>query len=98
MAIYIDANHLYCRVKTEANPYGKPTIDYKSGVKVLDMIENQPTADVVEDVVEIETIKSWLYSIAINNVNNNGDFSDACEEIISRLDGLRRFAKERSNK
>lgn len=49
------------------------------------------------DVVEVETIKSWLYSIAINNVNNNGDFSDACEEIISRLDGLRRFAKERSS-
>lgn len=93
MARYIDANHLYYRVKTETNPYGKPTIDYKSGVKVLDMIENQPTAD----VVEVETIKSWLYSIAINNVNNNGDFSDACEEIISRLDGLRRFAKERSS-
>lgn len=92
MAIYIDANHLYCRVKTETNPYGKPTIDYKSGVKMLDMIENQPTAD----VVEVETIKSWLYSIAINNVNNNGDFSDACEEIISRLDGLRRFTNERS--
>lgn len=54
--------------------------------------EKCPTAD----VVEVETIKSWLYSIAINNVNNNGDFSDACEEIISRLDGLRRFAKERS--
>lgn len=50
MAIYIDANHLYCRVKTETNPYGRPTIDYKSGVKVLDMIENQPTADVVEVV------------------------------------------------
>ena len=50
------------------------------------------------DVVEVETIKAWLYEMAINNVGCviNGDFSNACEEIIARLDGLRNFAKERS--
>ena len=50
------------------------------------------------DVVEIETIKSWLYEIAINNVGCvlDGDFSNACEEIISRLDGLRNFSKDRT--
>ena len=70
-------------------------ITLSDGVSIYDTIQKLPTAD----VVEVETIKSWLYSIAINNVgiNINGDFSDACEEIISRLDGLRRFAKERSN-
>lgn len=49
------------------------------------------------DFVEVETIKSWLYSIAINNVGcvGDGDFSTACKEIISRLDGLKRFAQER---
>ena len=54
-----------------------------------------PTAD----VVEVETIKSWLYEMAINNVGYviDGDFSTACEEIISRLDGLRNFARERSD-
>lgn len=50
-----------------------------------------PTAD----VVEVETIKAWLYEMAINNVGCDGDFSNACEEIIARLDGLRNFAKER---
>lgn len=68
-------------------------ITLSDGVSIYDTIQKLPTAD----VVEVETIKSWLYSIAINNVNNNGDFSDACEEIISRLDGLRRFTKERSS-
>lgn len=50
------------------------------------------------DVVEVETIKAWLYGMAINNVGCviDGDFSNACEEIISRIDGLSNFAKERS--
>lgn len=50
----------------------------------------------IADVVEVETIKAWLYELAINNVGCDGDFSKACEEIISRIDGLRNFAKERS--
>ena len=51
-----------------------------------------PTAD----VVEVETIKGWLYEMAINNVGCaiNGNFSVACKEIISRLDELRNFARE----
>lgn len=45
------------------------------------------------DFVEIELLKDWLWEIALNNVG--GDFSIACQDIISRLDGLRNFAKER---
>lgn len=45
---YIERDSIYGRVKTETNPYGKPTLDYKSGVKVLDMIKQEPAADVVE--------------------------------------------------
>lgn len=49
-----------------------------------------------EDLVDIATVKKWLYQIAINNVGCfiEGDFSNACEEIISRLDGLKSFAEE----
>lgn len=58
------------------------------------VIANAPTAD----VVEIETLKAWLYEIAMNNVGCNvDDFASACEEIASRLDGLRAFARERKN-
>ena len=48
MPRYIDADKLYRSIKTETNPYGKPTLDYNSGLKVLDIIDNQPTADVHE--------------------------------------------------
>ncbi len=50
MARYIDADRLRDRVKTQVNPYGKPTIEYASGLKVLTMIDNEPTADVVKVV------------------------------------------------
>lgn len=50
MARYIDADDLRSRVKRQTNPYGKPSLEYKSGVKVLNIIDEQPTADVVEVV------------------------------------------------
>ena len=46
----IDANALYRKVKTECNPYGKPTIDFESGKKVLDIIDNAPTVDISKEV------------------------------------------------
>ena len=55
----------------------------------IDDIEAAPAVD----AVEVEILKAWLYEIAMNNTSNY--LSDACEEIISRLDGLRVFARER---
>ena len=43
----IDADALHRKVKMETNPYGKPTIDYDSGVKVLEWIDKVPTVDAV---------------------------------------------------
>lgn len=43
----IDADALHRKVKTETNPYGKPTIDYDGGVKVLEWIDKAPTIDAV---------------------------------------------------
>ena len=43
----IDADALHRKVKTETNPYGKPIIDYDSGVKVLEWIDKAPTIDAV---------------------------------------------------
>ena len=47
MARLIDADALHRKVKMETNPYRKPTIDYDSGVKVLEWIDKAPTLDAV---------------------------------------------------
>lgn len=31
-------------VKTECNPYGQPTLDYKSGIKVIEHLKRMPSA------------------------------------------------------
>ena len=31
-------------VKTECNPYGKPTLDFESGKKVIEHLEHMPSA------------------------------------------------------
>jgi hypothetical protein len=53
-------------------------------------IADAPTVD----AVPVADIEAWLYEIAMNNTGN--PLCGACEEIIRRLDGLRRFSKERS--
>lgn len=39
----ISREDLIRAIKTECNPYGAPTIDYKSGLRVLEIIERAPT-------------------------------------------------------
>ncbi len=48
----IDADKLFSRIKTECNPYGKPTINFEDGKRVLDIIENTPTVFDVDKVLE----------------------------------------------
>lgn len=48
----IDADNLYDWVRTECNPYGKPTIDFESGNRMLDMIKRSSTAFDKEKVIE----------------------------------------------
>ena len=61
MARLIDADALHRKVKMETNPYGKPTIDYDSGVKVLEWIEQAPTVDAVK-VVRCQDCKhAWIH-------------------------------------
>lgn len=47
MARLIDADALHKKVKMETNPYGKPTIDYDSGVKVLEWIDKAPMIEAI---------------------------------------------------
>lgn len=39
----IDADMLFKKVKTECNPYGKPTIGFEDGKRMLNWIEQAPT-------------------------------------------------------
>lgn len=45
--------------------------------------------------VEVDVIRKWLYQIAMNNVGSPSLLSASCVEIISRLDGLVTYARER---
>lgn len=46
----------------------------------------------VIDAVPISVIESWLTEIALNTANKY--LSDACEKIISRLDGLKAYYRD----
>lgn len=56
----IDADKLYDWIRTECNPYGKPTIDFESGNRMLDIIKRMPTAfdkkKVIEELKDAEDI------------------------------------------
>lgn len=88
MAEYIDREALAMRVLglTIVDPMVASYAD-----AVLFQIQQVPAAD----VVEVKTLKEWLYAIAMNNVGAPiEDMASACEEIANRLDGLRAFARE----
>ena len=76
MARLIDADALYRKVKMETNPYGKPTIDYDSGVKVLEWIDKAPTIDAVP-VVRCRDCKYRF--------KNNGHSRDGCPIIDANI-------------
>ena len=84
---------LDCRVEALRRTYG--CFDhYTDGFDdCVDRICDYPTAD---NVVEVKNIEAWLHEIAMNNVGvQAGDVAEVCEEIISRLNGLIAFDKER---
>ena len=69
----IDADALHRKVKTETNPYGKPTIDYDSGVKVLEWIDKAPTIDAVP-VVRCKDCKHRFEDSWCEYVDDNDNF------------------------
>ena len=58
----IDADKLYDWVRRECNPYGKPTIDFESGNRMLDMIKRSSTAFDKEKVIK-ELKSPYNYAI-----------------------------------
>ena len=50
MSDLIDRQAAIRWVKTECNPYGKPTIDFKSGKKVIEHLKQMPSAESLTDI------------------------------------------------
>ena len=66
----IDADKLYDWVRRECNPYGKPTIDFESGNRMLDMIKRSSTAFDREKVIdELKSAENYLYVNGIRITN-----------------------------
>ena len=76
MARLIDADALHRKVKMETNPYGKPAIDYDSGVKILEWIDKAPTID----AVPVVRCKDCKYRF-----KNNGHSRDGCPIIDANI-------------
>jgi len=63
----IDADALFRKVKTECNPYGKPTIGFEDGKKVMDWIEQAPTVNNWISVKDRPPKKSGWYLVSLVN-------------------------------
>ena len=82
----IDADKLYDWVRRECNPYGKPTIDFESGNRMLDMIKRSSTAFDREKVIE-ELRQEAMYELGIPEKKFNsdeGEYSSYCSISFSQ--------------
>ena len=72
----IDADKLYDWVRRECNTYGKPTIDFESGNKMLDMIKRSQTAfDKGKVIEELENLKAQYFITIVNTGDERLDFA-----------------------
>lgn len=46
-------------VKTECNPFGKPTLDYDSGLKVIEHLKKMPSAEATKKKAELKENGDW---------------------------------------
>ena len=70
-------------VKTECNPYGKPTLEFESGKKVIKHLEQMPSAQ-PEQIKMIKEIRKWINSG--NRGNADYFIVDKIEEIINKYE------------
>ena len=79
----IDADKLYDWVRRECNPYGKPTIDFESGNRMLDMIKRSSTAFDKEKVIDEIHISSAGIVVNMNVSSSYAEgYIDAAKDII----------------
>ena len=76
----IDADKLYDWVRSECNPYGKPTIDFESGNRMLDMIKRSSTAFDREKVIE----ELYRYTAEECELHECGIRSEYCNVCMAK--------------
>jgi len=72
-------------VKTECNPYGKPTLDFESGKRVIEHLEQMPSADVAP-----VRHGRWLPIVSYNNTYK---CSECGRLLVDITGGLKMVAK-----
>jgi len=58
MSDYISRQAAIRWVKTECNPYGKPTLDFESGKKFIEHLEQMPSAQ--PEIIACGDCKHWI--------------------------------------
>ncbi len=81
----IDADKLYDWVRRECNPYGKPTIDFESGNRMLDMIKRSSTAFDKEKVI-LELSKKRYEALKMRDDENTSCTTELKSFWHSRLE------------
>ena len=72
MARTIDADALYRRVKAECNPYGKPSIGWEDGQRMMQWIEQAPTIGGWISVKDrLPEYVGWYLVSLVNNRNGH---------------------------
>ena len=78
-------------VKTECNPYGKPTLDFESGKKVIEHLEQMPSAQ--PQIIRCKDCKHHGYDrrdLPYCNINDYGygwKDEDFCSYAERKKDG-----------
>ena len=80
----IDGDSLKRHVKAECNPYGKPTIGFEDGCKVLDMIDSEPTID----IYELKDASYTYYEIWNTTSERTSECTERCVTLETAKDHL----------
>ena len=81
----INGDALYRKVKRECNPYGKPTIDFESGNRVLDLIDSQPTIQFTDNLQKLaDEIASFKRCVK----SENSDYLTGYLCALSVVEGM----------
>ena len=80
-------------VKTECNPYGNPTLDFESGKKVIEHLEQMPSAQPEErtekrtethacDLISRQAAKLKVARVIWKDGDSCNDFHDKCVDCL----------------